>query len=307
MSENQTPAAMPSDAELFHQSMEPAAPAPKESEAPPAAEPTPQPTDDTHPRGADGRFIARDDQPASDAPAAATSQPPAPAPGQPPQQDDGQPVPSWRHRELREQRDAEATRARQMEQMIYELQRQNAALQGQIKPPEAPQVPDMFQDPQAYHQFITTQHQNAMRNMEANFSFRLAHREHGEMFEQAYVTMIQRAERGDPSVVRQVMASPDPGAAMVNWFRREQTLSTVGDDPNAWFEAQLAERLKDQKFAGSIVEKIRGAAPATSPNGAPNVQLPPSLNRVAASAPNVAVNGMPSDADMFHHAFREGR
>lgn len=305
---------MPSDAELFRHAM---------AETPPPAEQPTQPTeqpqqatpDDTRPRGPDGRFLPRDQAPqapaAAPASAGAGSQPPD-AQAQPqPAAEEGGPVPSWRHRELREQRDAIEQRSRLLEQALIDQQRQFAHLQEQIRQAQAkaepPQIPDLISDPQAYHQHITQQHQQSMRNLEANFSFRMAHREHGEMFERAYVEMIGRAERGDPSVVQAVMASPDPGTSMINWFQREQTLAQVGNDPNAWFDKQLEERLKDQKFAGSLLERMRGSAPAAGPNGAPNVQLPPSLNRIASSAPNMPGSGDMSSAAMFDYAFRQGR
>ena len=180
--------------------------------------------------------------------------------------------------------------------------------QQQAQQPQQP-IPDVITDPQAYHAHVTNQFEQRMRNQEANFSFRLAHQAFGETFENAYGEMIQRAERGDPTVVRAVMASPDPGAAMVNWYRREQTLSMVGNDPNAWFERQLDERLKDQKFSGALLEKMRGGAQqAQAQNGgqAP-VVLPPSLNRMAASAPVVPREGDMSDTSLFDFAFRQGR
>jgi hypothetical protein len=305
---------MPSDAELFRHAMA-ETPSPDQVRGPQTEQPAPTeqpqqaPVDDTPPRGPDGRFLPRDQAP--QAPAAATSQPPD-AQAQPqPAEPEGGPVPSWRHRELREQRDAIEQRSRLLEQALIDQQRQFAHLQEQIRQAQAkaepPQIPDIIADPQAYHQHITQQHQQSMRNLEANFSFRMAHREHGELFERAYVEMIGRAERGDPSVVQAVMGSPDPGTAMINWFQRESTLAQVGNDPNAWFDKQLEERLKDQKFAGSLLERMRGSAPAAGPNGAPNVQLPPSLNRIAASAPNMPGSGDMSSAAMFDYAFRQGR
>ena len=187
--------------------------------------------------------------------------------------------------------------------------RQLRALQAQVQQREhPPQIPDVIADPNAYHQHVTQTFEDRLRNMEANFSFRLAHQVHGETFEKAYGEMIGRAERGDPSVVRAVMQSPDPGAAMVNWFRREQTLSQVGDDPNAWFDKQLDERLKDQKYAGTLMEKIRGGiapAGAQQQNGGGSVvQIPPSLNTMAASSPTLPNGGDMSDASLWHHAFR---
>lgn len=299
-SARETVANLSSD-ELFKGAMTDETPSPQPAEPSPPAEPTDGPSRDER-----GRFASKDQAPS--APAAATQQPPDPAQATPPAPDDGGPVPSWRHRELREQRDAADHRARQLEAALIDYDRRMRAMQDQVRQQQAPapQVPDMIADPDAYHQHVQQTVEERMRNMEANFSFRLAHNAHGELFEQAYTDMIRRAERGDPSVVRAVMQSPDPGIAMVNWYRREQTLTKVGDDPDKWFEQQLRERLKDQKFAGQIVEQIRGgiAPQANGNNSAPNVQLPPSLHGVASAAPNLAAPGDMSDASLFHHAFR---
>jgi hypothetical protein len=300
---------MPSDAELFRDAMAETPPPQAEQPTSPAETTPASAPEATPPRGPDGRFLSRDQ--ATQAPAAAISQPPDAQATPQPAAEEGGPVPSWRHRELREQRDAIEQRSRLLEQALIDQQRQFAVLQEHIRQAQAqaqpPQIPDIISDPAAYHQHITQQHQQSMRNLEANFSFRMAHREHGELFERAYVEMIGRAERGDPSVVQAVMGSPDPGVSMINWFQREQTLAQVGNDPNAWFDKQLEERLKDQKFAGSLLERMRGTAPAAAPNGAPNVQLPPSLNRIASSAPNMPASGDMSSAAMFDYAFRQDR
>src|SRR5262245_40036180 len=301
-SARETVANLSSD-DLFKGAMTEETPSPQPSEPTPPA-PTEQPRDER------GRWATKPEELAPQAPAAATQQPPV-SPQAPPQQPtdaDGGPVPSWRHRELREQRDAVETRNRQLEAYLIDQSRQMQQLQSMVRqqqqPKEPLQVPDVISDPSAYHQHMMSTFEDRLRNQEANFSFRLAHQVHGEMFEHAYANMIGRAERGDPSVVQAVMRSPDPGAAMCNWWRREQNHQRVGDDPDKWFDAQLDERLKDQKYAGSVMEKIRGSVPANGNGSAPNVQIPPSLNRMAAAAQTVPVEGDMSDASLWHHAFR---
>jgi hypothetical protein len=273
--------------ELFRQAAEPEGAA----EQPPQEQEVPR-----HDfRGENGRFAPRPEQETQV------------APEQPQEEGD---VPSWRHRELREQRDAAANRAAQLEYMLMDQQRQlNAFRQRFEQPPQAP-PPDVIADPDAYTRHLQDGFQNALRNQEANISFRFAHNAYGDVFEQAYSEMIGRAERGDPTVVRAVMANPDPGAAMVNWFQREQTLRTVGPDPNQWFNSTLGERLRDPTFQASVLDYVRGLAQPGVPSQSgmrTAVNLPPSLNRMAASASNDAGTGDLSDASLFHHAFREGR
>lgn len=304
MSTEQTPTIpeMPSDAELFRSSTapepaapvtpEPAAPAPAQAE--PAAPPTGYADRDER-----GRFKAQ-----------------SPEPQQPAAEDDDKSPPSHRFKELREERDAYARRIREMEFAYYDMaQKQRAmqeaqARQQQQQKPE--QIPDIISDPQGYHHYVQNQFTNQLRTQEQNFSFRLAHQQHGENFEHAYGEMIARAERGDPSIVRAVMASPDPGQAMINWYRQASALARIGDtDPESWAEkVWLEERMKDPKFAGQMLEKIRGTtatASAQQTNGGPAVSIPPSLNRMAAAAPSTAANGDMSDASLFDFAFRQGR
>lgn len=312
----QTDLGLPSDADLFKQAMAPdPIPAPEQIEQ---RQPDAQPGErQEQPRDERGRFASPEQTAQQQQPPPQSEQQQPPAQQQPPSEDEHD-VPSWRHREMRmelqQERDArrqEADRMRQLEQAYYDQQQQLAALRQQQRPPEPPaQIPDMVTDPQGYHQHVQQQFTSQLRTMEQNFSFRLAHDRHGELFEQAYGEMIHRAERGDPSVVQAVMRSPDPGAAMVNWFHRELTLARVGGDPDKWFESQLDERLKDQKFSGALLEKMRGQTQQAQTNGggAPPVRLPPSLHSMAASAPVRVPDGeMPSDPQLFDYAFRQNR
>jgi len=296
------------DEELFRHALAPEVPQRPET---PAAETPPAPATPPgeQPRDAQGRFAKQPDEQAPQAPAAATQQPPAPEPQPPPADAD---VPAWRHREIREERDQIKQRNAQLEAMLIEAARREQAAQLAQQQAQAAQkpepVPDLVANPEAYHAFVQNQFNERMRNLEANFSFRLAHQAHGELFEQAFGEMIQRADRGDPSIAQSVMRSPDPGAAVVNWYARERTIARVGADPEAWFNQQLEERLKDQKFSGQLLERMRGGAQQTQAanGGAPPVQLPPSLNRMAAAAP-VDSPGDMSDQSLFDYAFRQGR
>jgi hypothetical protein len=293
---------MPHD-ELFRNAMaEPEAPAAEPPQQPPQAEP---------PQVDPGRHEYRDPSTGQFAQRPAEQ----PQPGDPaqPAPDDIGDVPSWRHREMRQERDAAANRAAQLEYMLMQQQQQlNAMRQRFEPPPQQPQIPDVISDPEAYTRHLQNTFAEALRNQEANTSFRLAHRDHGPMFEQAYAEMIGRAEQGDPSIVRAVMANPDPGTAMVNWYMKDQSQRIVGPDPYAWFNQTLGERLQDPQFQGQVIEYMNSlrapaAAPAAQGGMRTAVNLPPSLNRMSGSAPSSAGTGDMSDASLFHHAFREGR
>lgn len=288
-----------SDAALFEEAS--AKPAPiDEAEHAPQTEADDKPSD--KPRDEGGRFASK--QPAVEPPAV-TEPPSADA-------DATGSVPSWRHREVSERARTVETENQTLRRQLDDMQRQIGAMhQRQAQPQKPADVPDPIVDPEGYRGYFETTMNDRLREMEANFSFRYAHAAHSDKFEKAYDEMLSRAQRGDPSVVRHVMASPDPGSALMRWHNRETAYAQVGDDPSAWFEKQLAERLKDQTFAGSLVEKIRsGASAANGANGGGNgangqrpiVNLPPSLSRVpsARAADDGAIDA--SDAGMYQAA-----
>jgi len=214
---------------------------------------------------------------------------------------------------MRLEKDQAIERARQLEAAYLDQQRQFNALREQImraqQPAQPEQPPDVIIDPNGYHQHVQQTMESRLRTMEQNFSFRMAHERHGEQFEQAYTQMIGLADRGDRSVVQHVMRSNDPGAVMMQWWQQAQTLQMVNGDPLKWFDGHLDQRIaNDPQFKAALIQKLQGtvaAAQAQQGGGGP-VQLPPSLNRMAATAP-AAVNGDMSDPSLFDFAFRQGR
>jgi hypothetical protein len=81
-----------------------------------------------------------------------------------------------------------------------------------------------------------------------------------------------RHHAGDPKVgplLQRVTSSIDPFEDVVTAFKRDKALSTVGDDPNAWFEKEFERRaasdpaFKDKLAAlqGGQQQQQNGAAP----------------------------------------------
>lgn len=195
----------------------------------------------------------------------------------------------------REKRQAEARRAEQLAQELEQLRRQ-------LQPPK--QIPDQFQSPEEYNAYweqrIAEQQQTVeqrFRNQEANFSLRLAHMQHGQLFEEAYNALLDVAEKGNRGPAQQVANSPDPGQTLITWYQREKTLAEVGSDPNAYVQKKLEEALNDPQFLAKALEKARGVA-STQPT---QVKLPPSLNKVAPAGRSDDKGDM-SDAGLYHHA-----
>jgi hypothetical protein len=105
----------------------------------------------------------------------------------------------------------------------------------------------------------------------------------------------------DPMEYEQVVQSPNRYDAVVQWHRRHQTFTQVGDDPAAWFEKQLEAKLADPAFQAALIEKVRGGTSAK-----PGVvKIPPSLSKSSGSNGSGAELGDMSDSSLFANAMRK--
>ena len=219
-------------------------------------------------------------------------------------------IPSWRLREEAEARRAAEDRSRKAEAQLAHIEslvRQQEAQQAAREPAKAP---DFYADPEAAVQSMISQAleqtltpfvlESRKERMALAKSF--AMREHTpEVVNAAEKAFMEANDAGtiDPYEYERVIASPNRWDACVDWHKRQQTLSTVGRDPNAWFEQQFEARMADPAFAAKVMEKVRGAA-ATRPG---SVQLPPSLSRSGSAGPALdGPQGDLSDADLFKYA-----
>ena len=85
----------------------------------------------------------------------------------------------------------------------------------------------------------------------------------------------------------------------MQWHKRQTVLSSVGDDPEAWFNKRLETALADPKFQAEMLEKVRGSA-AKRPS---ETRLPPSLSKSTAAASNTGDGvGDMSDQSLFRYA-----
>lgn len=212
---------------------------------------------------------------------------PEPEPQAQPVKDEAH-VPSWRLREMREEREA---LQRQFEQERNQWQRQFAELQARLPQPERPKAPDVFEDPNGFLNHGVSQAVDPIKSeigqLREFYSRKEAIREHGaEKVTAAYNAIAQGLQNRDPeasAVYQRAMQSMDPFGEIVNWHQQKTVFSQIGNDPNAWFERTLEERLKDQKFAGNMMQKIQQTTRQV-PQGQSQVQLPPSLNRATSAA-----------------------
>jgi hypothetical protein len=250
---------------------EPKAEAPEESKA------------EGRQRDQKGRFAAKEEAPPVEA---------AVEPVETPKQDHRIPLTELLNE--REKRQSAERQREAIQQQLWQLQQQ---LQAAQKPAEEPI--DIFASPEAYQAKVEQTVEQRFKAVEGNFSLRLAHYKHGDLFTEAWEAMADRTRSGDDSLRQQVIASSDPGETLVKLYQREKTLSEVGTDPAAYKSKVLEDALKDPQFLEKALQAARQSAGAQpKPNN--KIDLPPSLNKVASA--HSGADGDDSDSSIFSYA-----
>lgn len=283
-----------SDAELFNGAQQDAAPEPKPE---PIREPEPEAPKEVQaevPRDDKGRFAPKAEK--EEAP-----QPPA-------QPDTEHSIPTWRLREEAEAKREALKRAEAAEAERSQYQAELRAMQQRLatleKPAVQEEVPDPLLDPAGYRAHFDRQLNERLMNQQREFDLRLAQRAHGKVFDQAYAEAQQAIASGDQQLAAMMQQSSSPGETLVQWFKQRQTVREVGDDPNAWLERKLEERLNDPAFLAKAMERARTKAGQTAA-ASPAVNLPPSLTSISSVGAHVDPDdGDNSDAAVFRQALR---
>lgn len=204
--------------------------------------------------------------------------------------DDNAPqVPSWRVREINEEKRAALAELETLRAERAQWQRQ----QEQAKPAakvEEKAKPDPLLDPEGYAKAVRDELREEMIAERREESLQRAREANPKDFDEAY-TAAQKAF--DPALAARMKASRDPGKTLLEWHRENKVKAEVGADPNAWFQKKLDEQLKDPAFLAKAVELARGSAQPQQSNGRPRVELPPSLN--GASRSNAALRSANTD------------
>lgn len=269
-----------------------------------AQEPTPEPAEP--PRNPDGTFASKEGQEPEGEP---EPDEPAPEPEKP-EGREGNKVPVAALQ-------AEREKAKAMEAKLEETQRQLQQVLGQVQvltqqrpaqpTPEPEKRPEIWEDPDGFLRSALAPIEQQMRRQTEHFSQQLAMRDHGqEAVQSAFDAMRTAMQSQDPNAVfeyRRIMSSSHPYGELVAWHQRNQTLQKIGNDPDAWLEAELAKRMEDPAFQAKMLEKARGTAQQPNGQGQPQVALPPSLNKVPGRG-NDATPGDLSSEGLFNYALR---
>lgn len=226
-------------------------------------------------------------------------------------------VPSGR---VREQTERARTAETQLEALRAEFEAFKAGIAQRPAPqPQQPQQPaeppDMFADPEGFRRHVIEQANQAAQFRHVEASLADAAETHGEKFQAAYRELqtlgnSERQQFGNSPSVTRIWNAPNPGKALMSWHAQQSTLKEVGNDPNAWLDKKLEERLNDPDFLAAAVERARGSARQNgareyAPSGNSR-RMPPSLNSQSGSSHQVGDPDLydPSERSVFDFATR---
>jgi hypothetical protein len=213
-------------------------------------------------RDENGRFAAQQQQPAPEAP--------QPEPAKPPE---GYiPIQALDARLSK----TEEKYQNMLREQALDFQRQMAALQQHQPKPEPPKPVDFFENPDAAFESRMQQAvqpiQQGQQQIVENFSRMYASDKYGEEAVNSALAEMTRRVQAQPEATRfdyqRIMSSPHPYGELVKWHKAQTTLSTYGDDPEAYIKAEVEKRLASQ------LGQQQQQAPAVDPNS-----LPTSFNR----------------------------
>lgn len=261
-----------------------------------ADEPAQAQSDDGQPRDDQGRYATKSE----DAPVA------EPVAAEPQGKEEAY-VPSWRLREMREEREAAERRFQETQQ---NWQRQIAELQARV-PKDEPQAPDVFEDPNRFLEHGVKQAVDPIRSeitaLREEYSKKWAIKEHGaEKVNAAYKAVSDGMQNRDPEVLavyQRAMQSTDPYESIVSWHAQKTVYGQIGNDPNAWFEKELEKRLADPQFASAQLQRIQTGV-RSAPQTPNQIKLPPSISKLPSSQSSSNDGGSMDDSSLFAHAMR---
>jgi hypothetical protein len=214
--------------------------------------------------------------------------------------DDNAPlVPSWRLREINEEKRALAERLAAIEAEKATWQRQPAPVE-QPKPAEKPAKPDPLIDPDGYEAYLEAKVEEKLLNNQRESSLLAAHGKYKTEFEEAY-SAAQKAV--DPALKARMQTSRDPGETLIQWHRENKTRQEIGGDLTAYKQRLRDEALKDPEFRKAAMAAWQAEAQPLT-NGRPNVALPPSINGVSRSNASLSstIGNDLSDDGLWEHA-----
>jgi hypothetical protein len=251
-------------------------------EVPEAPEPEAQPRDEQ------GKFAKVEDEP--EKPAADAEKPAV---------DDNAPqVPSWRVREINDEKRALADQVKALEARLQENMRETVKAP---LPTEKPTKPDPLLDPEGYEKYLDDKFEAKRVNDIRELDLRLTRQTSAETFDKAYEESQRLKAARDPAFLelsQKMNNTMAPGKVLLDWYQDRTTRAEIGGDLKAYKEKLRKEALEDPEFRKAAMEAWREQAPV---NGRSRVDLPPSLNGASRSNALLrSADGSLSDHELFN-------
>jgi len=229
---------------------------------------------------------------------------------------DGGQIPSWRLREIREERDRIAAAHEVDRRKLETLERERAQWlqrQQQMREAEqAPQPPNPLVDPEGYDQFLRDQVGSGVKSVRqaaredfVNLTFDLAVDQHGQEAVDAAMQALEGAQ--DPQAADKIAKAKNPAKALMDWHRGHKARLEVGDDIDG-YNAKLRAKLKAdpefrKEFMAELDAEARGNSPARSSDSPTNLV---SLNRAPGGGGRQQLGDLgSSDKEIFENLTRK--
>jgi hypothetical protein len=205
----------------------------------------------------------------------------------------------------------EREKRREAEAAAEALRREVAEIRGMLQaqrqptpqPQQEQQPASLWDDPDAYLKSQLTPVQQQMQEMREMLWESQAQQLHGADKLQAAKAAAEALSDPQQKVAlhRQLMVGGNPFDNLVKWHQQQQVMSRIGNDPDAWLQAEIEKRLNDPAEQAKILERIRTGAASNTNRSQPVTNLPPSLSRMPAGGNQPADNDM-SDGALFTFA-----
>lgn len=222
---------------------------------------------------------------------------PPPDPDKPTADDNAALVPSWRVREINDEKRTLADRLAALEAEKATWQR----TQQQEAPKVAPKSDaiDPLLDPDGYKAAVREETRQEILADRREESLQRARDANPKDFDEAYATALKAV---DPALKARMQASRDPGKTLLEWHREQKTRQEIGGDLTAYKQRLREEALKDPEFRKAAMEAWRneGQQQTQQTNGRSRVELPPSLSSASRSNAAARTDATDvSDAELF--------
>jgi len=221
--------------------------------------------------------------------------------------DDNAPqVPSWRVREINDEKRALADKLTALETERNQWLAERQRLTANEKPvaQEKAAKPDPLLDPEGYEKYLEDKFEAKRLNDTREFDLRITRQSNIETFDKAYEESQRLKAARDPAFLElsQKMNSTNaPGKVLLDWYQDRMTKAEIGGDLTAYKAKLRDEALKDPEFRKAAMEAWRGEASTQTKDGRPRIDLGPSLN--GASRSNAMLrsqDGDIPDADLWN-------